>query len=266
MGDNTGISWATHTANFWIGCQKIGPGCEHCYAETWDNRFNKGENHWGPGAPRRRTSQSTRNRPHRWQRDAVAQGVRARVFCASLSDVFDNAVDPAWRRDVAETIRATPDLDWMLLTKRIGNVPAMVARDFDGALPDNVWLGASIVTQEEADRDIPKLLATPARVRWLSMEPLVERVRIDPAQMAALDMIVVGGESGRGARTFDLEWARDLLTQARAGGTAYHFKQMGQADRPSDYGDPAAFPADLRVREFPTGTYAPLPFVVSEAA
>ncbi len=258
MGDITSISWSNATYNAWEGCQKVGPGCDNCYAEARDHRFTGGI-HWGPGAPRRRTSQTTRNRPRRWQRDAVASGTRLRVFCSSLSDVFDNAVDPEWRREIADMIRETPDLDWMLLTKRIGNVPKMIERDFGGSLPSNTWLGISVVTQEEADRDIPRLLDIPAAVHWLSMEPLLERVSIDPTQMAALDMIVVGGESGPRARSMDLAWAYDLLDQARTGGTAFHFKQMSQADHPKTYGDVNAFPEGLRIREFPAGTYPPLP-------
>lgn len=257
MGDTTTISWTMRTFNPWVGCQKVGPGCDNCYAETWDQRFSDGE-HWGPGAPRRRTKPANWSKPRRWNRIAEESGERCRVFCASLADVFDNAVDPQWRRDLAQLIHETPMLDWMLLTKRIGNVQRMIEQDFGGSLPDNIWMGASIVTQVEADRDISKLLAVPARVRWLSMEPLVEAVTVAPEEMSALDMIVVGGESGTNARHFDIEWARDLLRQAREGGTAFHFKQLSEADHPRDYGDVAAFPEDLRVREFPAGTYEPL--------
>lgn len=255
MAEFTSISWSDATWNPWIGCQKVGPGCDNCYALARDVRFHKGT-HWGPGAQRKRTSPANWRMPYRWNRLAAAAGVRKRVFCASLADVFDNAVDPQWRRDVAQVIRDTPDLDWMLLTKRIGIVQRLVDRDFDGRLPDNVWLGASVVTQEEADRDVARLLEVQASIRWLSMEPLLEPVRIDPALMRQLDMIVVGGESGRDARTMPLDWARDLLDQAREGDTAFHFKQMSQADRPSDYGDMEAFPEDLRVRELPARAMA----------
>jgi protein gp37 len=250
MGDVTTISWSQATFNGWIGCQKVGPGCDNCYAEARDIRFEGGQ-HWGPGAPRRRTSAANWRKPYRWDRLAREAGVRTRVFCSSLADVFDNAIDPQWRRDLAQVIRDTPQLDWMLLTKRIGNVPRMVEDDFGGSLPGHVWLGASVVTQAEADRDISRLLAVPAAIRWLSMEPLLERIEIAPDQMAALDMVVVGGESGPRARPMPLDWARDLLRQARTGGTAFHFKQMSEADSPSDYGDVEAFPEDLRVRELP---------------
>ena len=102
-------------------------------------------------------------------------GRRQRVFCASLADVFDNAVDPAWRRDLFDLIERCPSLDWQLLTKRIGNVPAMLQEIGMDDLPSNVWIGATVVTQSEAERDIPRLLAIVANVRFLSMEPLLRR-------------------------------------------------------------------------------------------
>lgn len=186
MAENTAIEWCDHTFNPWEGCQKVGPGCDHCYAETRNARFSGGTaTNWGPKAPRRRTSVSNWRKPLRWQTDGAAlrakHGRRQRVFCASLADVFDNAVDPVWRADLFELIRATPDLDWLLLTKRIGNVADMLPVPFDfERLYPNVWLGATIVNQAEADRDVPKLLATPARVRFLSMEPLLGPVNLEP--------------------------------------------------------------------------------------
>lgn len=250
MGDTTTISWTHATYNPWIGCQKVSPACDNCYAEVWDSRFNGGS-HWGPGAPRRRTTIQTRNKPHKWNREALAAGVRTRVFCASLADVFDNAVDPQWRRDLAKTIRETPALDWLLLTKRIGNAAYMIERDFDGELPGNVWLGASVAEQKSADRDVERLLEIPATIHWLSMEPLIERVKIDPEMMNKLDMIVVGGESGANARHMDLDWAYDLLEQARAGQTLFHFKQLSEHDHPRTYDDFDTFPEDLKIREMP---------------
>ena len=177
MAERTLIEWADHTFNPWEGCQHAGPGCDGCYAETRDKRFNGGTApNWGPGAPRRRTSPANWRKPLAWQRDAVATGTRPRVFCASLADVFDNAVDPQWRLDLAALILATPDLDWLLLTKRIGNIAAMLPADWGTGWRNvwrNVWLGCTVVNQVEADRDIPKLLAVPAVVQFLSMEPLL---------------------------------------------------------------------------------------------
>lgn len=181
MAENTSIEWADHTFNPWIGCTKVGPGCDNCYASAWDRRFAVSGHamHWGAGQARRRTK--TWGDPIRWnkQHEAffVAHGRRQRVFCASLADVFDNAVDPQWRDDLWRLIEATPNLDWLILTKRIGNVGNMlpVPFDFDKHYP-NVWLGITVVNQTEADRDIPKLLAEPAAKRFLSMEPLLDPV------------------------------------------------------------------------------------------
>ncbi|MGF6547187.1 protein gp37 [Paraburkholderia youngii] len=130
MSQNSKIEWTDHTFNSWEGCQKVGPGCDHCYAETRNARFAGGTPiNWGPGAPRRRTSAANWRKPLQWnaQHDEffAKHGRRQRVFCASLADVFDNEVDPLWRRDLFELIERTPDLDWLLLTKRIGNVSDM---------------------------------------------------------------------------------------------------------------------------------------------
>ena len=177
MGDNTKIEWAHHTFNPWFGCQKVGPGCDHCYAEGWAKR--SGLVQWGAGAERRRSSPANWQKPLKWNAEAERLGIRYRVFCASLADVFDNAVPADWRRDLFDLIELTPHLDWLLVTKRIGNVPRLVreVRPQDWlAGRSNVWLGITVVNQEEADRDIPKLLAVPARVRFLSMEPLLGAV------------------------------------------------------------------------------------------
>lgn len=259
MAENTKIEWADHTFNPWEGCQKVGPGCDNCYAEARDVRFTGGS-HWGPGAPRRRTGAANWQKPVRWDRDA-AEGVlagraRPRVFCSSLADVFDNAVDPQWRLDLADLIRETPNLVWMLLTKRIGNAAAMLAAMFPEGVPETVWIGATIVTQDEANRDIPKLLSTPAAVRFLSMEPLLGPVDltdivrnmpngehvfsalecdVDPEDDyewhgRSIDWVIVGGESGPNARPMHLIWARDLRDQCQAAGVAFHFKQWGEWD------------------------------------
>ena len=270
MAENTKIEWTDHTFNPWEGCQKVGPGCDHCYAETRNARFAGGTAiNWGPGAPRRRTSASNWELPKRWNAQSdtfMAQhGRRQRVFCASLADVFDNAVDPQWRADLFALIAATPNLDWLLLTKRIGNVRGMLAELAHGNDPDlslldmmplpNVWIGATITSQPEADRDIPKLLEVPARVRFLSMEPLLGPVDLTSIEVwggdaeiyplkgttdcvddegapaddvPALNWVIVGGESGPGARPMHPEWARSLRDQCAAAGVPFLFKQWGE--------------------------------------
>lgn len=279
MSENTKIEWCDHTFNPWEGCQKVGPGCDHCYAETRNARFGGGVAvNWGPGAPRRRTSPANWRKPLGWNAAHAEffarHGRRQRVFCASLADVFDNEVDPAWRADLFALIQKTPNLDWLLLTKRIGNAAKMIddaASELEqwpvewlssGKLViTNVWLGATIVNQEEANRDIVKLLDTPAEVRFLSMEPLLGPVDLrfcgyhtsgDPWDNnrftlnlnalsgfrgtsmcggmtgAKLDWVIVGGESGTGARPMHPDWARSLRDQCWAAGVPFLFKQHGE--------------------------------------
>ena len=255
MAENTKIEWADHTFNPWTGCTKVSPACDHCYAEGWAKR--SGHVKWGSGQPRRRTSDANWRMPLKWNREAERTGVRPRVFCASLADVFDNAVDPQWREDLFDLIAATPNLDWLLLTKRIGNVGNMlpVPFDFDKHFP-NVWLGATVVNQEEADRDIPKLLAVPAAKRFLSIEPMVSHIDIKSYlnrhmehAVLRIDWVIVGGESGPGARPMSPDWARSIRDQCEEAGVALFVKQMGGSrDKRGELFD---LPDDLRIREVP---------------
>lgn len=249
MSENSNIEWCDHTWSPWEGCQKVGPGCDHCYAEARNSRFGGGTAvNWGAGAPRRRTAPDSWRMPLRWDRKARELGQRFRIF-PSLCDPFDNAVDPAWRRDLFELIARTPNLDWLLLTKRIGNARDMLnevvdelshgLNTWDELAWPTVWLGATIVNQAEADRDISKLLAVPARVRFLSMEPLLGPVSFDGMFASAnwrdctnaleeLDWLIAGGESGRGARPIHPDWARHLRDQCVAADVPFFFKQWGQ--------------------------------------
>ncbi|AHE33808.1 phage Gp37/Gp68 family protein [Burkholderia pseudomallei] len=248
MSENSKIEWCDHTFNAWIGCTKISPGCDHCYAER-ERASTALRVVWGAGNPRHRTAASTWNNPKRWNARHgeffAKHDRRQRVFCASLSDVFDNAVPPAWRMDLFRLIGDTQNLDWLLLTKRIGNAAAMLCEIGLDRLPDNVWLGATIVNQEEADRDIPKLLAVPARVRFLSMEPLLGPVDLvssgalwsdmngnivdAPSRgLRGIDWVIAGGESGPGARPMHPDWARSLRDQCAAASVPFLFKQWGE--------------------------------------
>lgn len=255
MAEITGIAWTDSTFNPWIGCTKVGPGCDHCYAEALDKRHRwGGATHWGTGVERKRTGEAYWRQPLTWNRKAAASGKPWRVFCASLADVFDNEVDPGWRVDLFRLIEATPALTWLLLTKRIGNVARMVEV---GApwhrLAPNVWLGATIVNQEEADRDIPKLLATQAAVRFVSYEPALGPVQW--VKYPGIDWLIIGGESTQGAkaREFDLEWAYDSITQAVEIGAAPFVKQLGSSNGFKDRAgaNPAEWPIDLQIRQFP---------------
>lgn len=261
MTKNTKIEWAHHTFNPWIGCTKVGPGCDNCYAEA-DFSTRRKVVQWGAGQPRKHTAPSTWAQPLRWNAEAERLGVRYRVFCASLADVFDNEVLPQWRIELVSLILKTPHLDWLLLTKRIGNAANMLETAFRAVhagregwadnVPANVWIGATIVNQAEADRDIPKLLAVPAAKRFLSMEPLLGLVDLAKSKavrsMCAtclagqsrscilsqpgpfVDWVIVGGESGPNARPMHPDWARSLRDQCQAAGVPFLFKQWGEFD------------------------------------
>ncbi|WLA02758.1 phage Gp37/Gp68 family protein [Xanthomonas translucens] len=291
MSQTTAIEWCDSTFNPWIGCTKISPACDHCYAavSTAARAFGIA---WGAGQPRRRTTAANWKLPLRWNArpfyacracgwrgdqpstagTALTDGLpscpacdaldmipaRRRVFCASLADVFDNEIDPQWRDDLFDLIGATPNLDWLLLTKRIGNVGNMlpVPFDFDRLYP-HVWIGATICNQAEAERDIPKLLRLEARVRFLSIEPLLGPVDIEypeglfpggpprccsgasnecgcmgqptePPLLYGLDWVIAGGESGHGARPVNPTWVRMLRDQCAAWRVPFLFKQWGE--------------------------------------
>lgn len=236
MASETNIEWADATFSPWIGCTKISPGCDNCYAavSTPARRFGV---EWGAGKPRRQTSEAYWRQPLRWNAmHARPHGERRfRVFCASLADVFDNEVPTRWRADLFRLIQQTQNLDWLLLTKRIGNVSQMVLdAGFASRWPlPNVWLGASICTQAEADRDILKLLCTPARMRFISVEPMLSPITInapifDQDGDRVLHWVICGGESGKDARPVHPDWVRDLRDQCVQSGTPFFFKQWGE--------------------------------------
>jgi protein gp37 len=243
MAENSKIEWTDHTFNPWIGCTKVSPACDHCYAEAMmDTRY--GRVTWGAGQDRSRTSPSNWQQPRRWNRVAQTNGTHPFVFCASLADVFDNEVDPLWRRDLFKLIEETPALIWLLLTKRIGNVNKMT-NPFEGnpPLPLNTAIGATLANQEEYDRDRMKLwdVATACGPLFTfgSFEPMLGPIILDKH---APDWIICGGESGRGAREMNPQWARDLRDGAKRLGRQFFMKQM-TGKKP--------IPDDLLIRELP---------------
>lgn len=249
MAEKTAIGWTDATFNPWWGCEAVSPGCEHCYAEAMVKRLGRNF------AERERTSDANWQEPIRWNKKAERAGKPTRVFCASMADVFDNQVPEAWRVDLFNLIEATPWLQWQLLTKRIGNAAAY-------RLPDNVHVGITVVNREEVRRDVAKLLDLPVRVRFLSCEPMLEPLDLrGPLATGALHWVICGGESGHAARPFNLDWARELRNQCAAAGVAFFMKQMGRHPRAGwenvvrytdrAGADPAEWPIDLRVQEFP---------------
>lgn len=226
MSEGSDIEWTEHTFNPWWGCTAVSPGCLHCYAEAWARRFGV---LWGTGAARKPASPSYWDQPITWNAKAKkAGGARPRVFCASMADVFDNEAPDFWRRQLWETIERTDALDWLLLTKRIGNALSMLPLTWMYTARPHVWLGASIVNQEEADRDIPKLKRVPAAVRFLSCEPLLEPLDLQEHLETGIRWVIVGGESGPGARPMNPLWARSIRDQCMAYHVPFFFKQWGQ--------------------------------------
>jgi protein gp37 len=236
---DTLIEWADDTFNPWWGCTKVSPGCAHCYAETLSNRY--GKDVWGPGKERSRRSPKYWEGPMAWDRKAAREGERRRVFSGSMCDVFDSAAPMQWRSDLYDLIRKTRNLDWMLLTKRPSEINSL------GAPPEKIWLGTSVEDQRRADERIPELLAVPAAVHFLSVEPLLESVQLN---LQGIDWVIVGGESGPRPRPMKVEWARHLKDQCRAAGIAFFMKQLG--GYPDKRKKMEQFPEDLRIREFPT--------------
>ena len=272
MAENSKIEWTDHTFNPWIGCTKISVGpqgaCEHCYAESWAKRTGNAALWAGS---RRRTTSANWRQPLKWNAEAERAGVRPRVFCASLADVFDNDVPEAWRADLFSLIRQTPHLDWLLLTKRIGNAWRMTQRalwdigmhpSMHHSMPGNVWLGATIATRSEMLRDGPKLRETPgARVYFWSVEPQLGEFGEIPRELMP-DWIIIGGESGAGARPFVLGWGKEIVRQCHAAGVACFVKQVGarpvnrEGERCPHVHDRKGgmmeeWPLELRVRQFP---------------
>lgn len=228
MAKESKIEWTHATFNPWIGCTKVSPGCQHCYAEAQDKRW--GHQRWGPKAPRTRTSKSYWDQPLKWNAEAAASGQQFRVFCASLADVCEDRDDLlAHRADLMRLIEQTPALIWLLLTKRPENFERFFGvRWTPGGWPKNVWAMCSVVNQAEAEKKIDALAQVPAAVRGLSMEPLLGPVNIRKWLLTHIDWVIVGGESGVGARPMHPDWARDLRDQCQEFDVAFLFKQWGE--------------------------------------
>ncbi|CAB3807013.1 DUF5131 family protein [Pararobbsia alpina] len=231
MGKDSRIEWTHHTFNPWWGCVKVSAACDHCYAETWAKRL--GEDLWGPHTARRFFSEAHWKEPIKWDKDAAQEKVRRRVFCASMADVFENRPDlVAERRRLLDLIGQTPNLDWLLLTKRIHLVRKQLPKGYD--FPKNVWLGTTVENQTEARKRIKYLLefSSPS-VRFLSCEPLLSAVDLSEYLVrndkgTRVDWVIVGGESGAGSRPMDPAWPVALQRQCAQAKVPFHFKQWGR--------------------------------------
>lgn len=216
MGKNSSIAWTNHTFNPWIGCSKVSPGCLNCYAERQNKHRKWCSGHWG--TDRRRTSDSNWKNPILWDREAAKTGERTLVFCASLADVFDKSVPESWRDDLFSLINNTPHLTWLLLTKRENDMHL-------GGYPKNVWLGVTAENQEMWDRRVPLLLSSGAKMKFVSVEPM-----LGPIDMRGHypDWVIVGGESGgKEARVMRYEWVEYLYVECQYHKVPFFFKQIG---------------------------------------
>jgi protein gp37 len=223
MAKDSAIEWTDHTFNPWWGCEKVSPACTNCYAETWAKRL--GKDLWGRQSPRRFFSDDHWNEPLRWNRQATAASERRRVFCASMGDVFESRgeLDEA-RRRLWRLVESTPSLDWLLLTKRPENVLEMTPWNEDW--PANVWIGTTAEDQRYYDLRAAHLATIPAKVLFLSCEPLLGPITLSPD--VRVDWVIVGGESGARARPMTPAWARSLREQCELIGAAFFFKQWGE--------------------------------------
>ncbi|WP_420213468.1 DUF5131 family protein (plasmid) [Burkholderia aenigmatica] len=224
MGEKSGISWSALTWSPWEGCQRVGPGCDHCYAESMNRWLRRGAN-WGPGAQRRTYGDAHWRKPMRW--DAAAQHARRRVqVFPSVCDPFDNASPAGERMRFAQLILDTPNLIWLLLTKRIGNAASMLAEMFPDGTPDNVWVGATIVDRTELLRDASKLKALNVSLRFWSVEPMLGDLGEFAPELLP-EWVIAGGESGRHARPMHPMWVKSLRDQCVSAGVPFMFKQWG---------------------------------------
>ena len=228
VGDTTKIEWTDHTFNPWLGCTKVSAGCTHCYAETLTTRYGWAK--WGPGQARKRTSIANWKKPLTWNRKAERDGVRRRVFCASLCDVFDHEAPAGAREDLWNLIRQCPFLDWQLLTKRPENIAEYLPDDWGDGWP-NVWLGTTTEDQSAYDLRWPILSAIPAAVHFISYEPAIGSLMIRGGGLPHFDKtpawIIIGGESGNGARTMNPDWARELIAECDPFRIPIFLKQWG---------------------------------------
>lgn len=322
MAETTAIQWTDATVNFWWGCTKVGPGCDHCYAEAWSKRT--GENIWGVGAPRRKIKSALKmlyrfqNEASWWAADHYIgkfhDHPRRRVFLQSMSDLFDAEVPTEWFSEAWGAITACDSLELQIVTKRLPNIEKRLS-EIGASWPRHAGLIISVVNQAEADRDIPRLLALKAKlgIPWvgLSMEPMLGPVNIEPwlnpaatcqgcddgdgygnrcssdriprdeqcpwkravqivtehgpfsadgqpasmtCDVASVDWVIVGGESGPGARPMHPAWARSLRDQCAEAGVPFLFKQWGEHVAKPAYGatwpDGTIVPSDLEPVRF----------------
>ncbi len=287
MGENSNIEWTHHTLNLWVGCHKVAPECEHCYASmSTTARVDRahGSELWGKDANRHITTPGTINKVFRWNKDAAAAGERRRVFVNSLSDVLEDRRDLDERRGwLWEVVEQCQALDFLLLSKRPGNFATLTPARWRGGWPRNLWAGTSAGTNRSANKFIRALRrsAAPAAVRFVSGEPLLEDVDYTPDLIRGIvdgesniDWIILGGESHQPtmpARSCNLRHLWRAIEDARGCQIPTFVKQLGDnVVAPNDFLDDEDFDAgDVPIADDyePThqGEVAPLVFKADKA-
>jgi protein gp37 len=247
MARKTGISWTEATYNPWWGCTKVSPACDNCYAET--SSTNKGWHVWGPGTSRKRMTEATRRAPLTWEREAVREGKRIRVFTLSMGDIMDGEVPQEWREEVRDLIDRTPHLDWQLLTKRPENYHRFLPSSF--AHP-NVWLGTTAENQHYYNIRWPAMAKLrerfPSAPLWISYEPALGPLSVADHDDKP-DWIIFGGESGHGFRSMDVRWAEQIKAECEQFDIRFHLKQMAAGSTVSAKN---LIPQHLKIREYPS--------------
>lgn len=232
MAETSSIEWTDATINFWWGCTAVGPGCDGCYAEAW--AYRTGHRVFGQGMPRRKIKNAEMECYKLHDKADVFEqrnGRPRRVFMSSMCDIFDNEVPDAWRNQALITAERCFRLEIQMLTKRISNVPKLVPDSWKRKWPRHIGLMVTVVNQEEADRDIPRIIRLKKEygIPWigLSVEPLLGPIDLTP-YLKDLDWVIVGGETGHHARPMHPAWACSVRDQCAEFGVAFFFKQWGE--------------------------------------
>lgn len=229
MGQNSKIEWTDHTWNPWYGCRKVSAGCNNCY-------MYREQKHYGRDPSIVQCSKTTFIDPMKWANQLKSTGNAERVFTCSWSDFFIEEADP-WRDEAWNIIRKTPELTYQILTKRPESITDRLPEDWEKGW-NHVWLGVSAEDQKTADERIPLLLQTPAAVRFVSCEPLLGPINfgdhmsryreIGTELFPMLNWVIVGGESGPGARPMHPDWVRSIRDQCVQAEVPFFFKQFGE--------------------------------------
>jgi protein gp37 len=266
MAENSKIEWTNHTANLWWGCTEVHAGCNNCYAEILSKRY--GKDVWGSERPRRMIK-DVWSKFQKFQKEAEKQQTIHRVFVGSMMDIFEKSMSLVdsygkpliegesefWstgqlrNKFFNEVIPNSPNLMFLLLTKRPSNINKYIPESWKKNPPKNVMFGTSPVDQETADKLIVQLSKVNG-LRFLSVEPQLEKVDLmikandgtDRVLLDLVDWVIQGGESGPKKRPFDTDWGRLLRDDCKKKDIPYFFKQIDKIK---------AIPEDLMIREFP---------------